>query len=69
MIVAIVTDGILTAAFVLRVAGMTGPEEKAANLRLKSFQILSFAAPLLWCVWSLLPLHRFSPFLGWLMSL
>ncbi|KAJ7930058.1 hypothetical protein B0H13DRAFT_1963066 [Mycena leptocephala] len=48
MIVAIVTDGILTAAFVLRVAGMTGPEEKAANLRLKSFQILSFAAPLLW---------------------
>ncbi|KAJ7786312.1 hypothetical protein B0H16DRAFT_1355621 [Mycena metata] len=48
MIVAFVTDGILTAAFILRVAGMTGPEEKSANLRLKSFQILSFAAPLLW---------------------
>ncbi|KAJ7368610.1 hypothetical protein DFH08DRAFT_831810 [Mycena albidolilacea] len=48
MIVAFVTDGILTAAFVLRVAGLSGAEDKAANLRLMSFQILSFAAPLLW---------------------
>ncbi|KAF7352544.1 hypothetical protein MVEN_01219700 [Mycena venus] len=48
MIVAFVTDGILTAAFVLRMAGMYGPEDRAVNLRLMSFQILSFAAPLLW---------------------
>ncbi|KAJ7228413.1 hypothetical protein GGX14DRAFT_612754 [Mycena pura] len=47
MIVAFVTDGILTAAFVLRVAGMTGEKEQAANFRLKSFQVMSFAAPLL----------------------
>ncbi|KAJ7180384.1 calcium activated cation channel [Mycena crocata] len=48
MVVSFVTDGILTTAFVLRVAGMTSNEENAANLRLKSFQILSFAAPLIW---------------------
>ncbi|KAJ7682507.1 calcium activated cation channel [Mycena polygramma] len=48
MIVAFVTDGILTAAFALRVAGMTGHEDQASALRLKSFQVLSFAAPLLW---------------------
>ncbi|KAJ6515603.1 calcium activated cation channel [Mycena sanguinolenta] len=48
MIVAFVTDGILTAAFALRVAGFTGPQDKAATFRLMSFQILSFAAPLLW---------------------
>ncbi|CAK5275367.1 unnamed protein product [Mycena citricolor] len=48
MVVSFITNGILTAAFVLRVVGMTGQEEKAADLRLKSFQILSFAAPLLW---------------------
>ncbi|KAJ6538556.1 Ca2+-permeable cation channel activity protein [Mycena vulgaris] len=50
MIVAFVTDGILTTAFVLRVAGMASSnEEQGASLRLKSFQILSFAAPLIWC--------------------
>jgi hypothetical protein len=37
---------------VLRVAGLSGAEDKAANLRLMSFQILSFAAPLLWCVFA-----------------
>ncbi|KAJ7490323.1 calcium activated cation channel [Mycena galericulata] len=49
MIVSFLTDGILTAAFVLRVAGMAGKDpDQAANLRLKSFQVLSFAAPLMW---------------------
>ncbi|KAJ7129408.1 calcium activated cation channel [Mycena epipterygia] len=48
MIVAFVTDGILTTAFVLRVAGMTTANaDQAASLRLKSFQVLSFAAPLI----------------------
>ncbi|KAJ7068566.1 calcium activated cation channel [Mycena amicta] len=47
-IVSLLTDGILATAFVLRVIGMTGPEDKAAPWRLNSFQILSFAAPLLW---------------------
>ncbi|KAF7301930.1 hypothetical protein MIND_00759100 [Mycena indigotica] len=47
-IVSLLTDGILTAAFVLRIIGMTGPESTAAPWRLKSFQTLSFAAPLLW---------------------
>ncbi|KAJ7498649.1 hypothetical protein FB451DRAFT_1016192 [Mycena latifolia] len=51
MIVAIVTDGILTTAFVLRVIGMTSTDqEQAGSFRLKSFQILSFAAPLIWCI-------------------
>ncbi|KAJ7639099.1 hypothetical protein FB45DRAFT_904700 [Roridomyces roridus] len=49
MIIAIVTDGILTAAFVLRIAGMSrANEDQSAAFRLKSFQILSFAAPLMW---------------------
>ncbi|KAJ7241905.1 hypothetical protein B0H12DRAFT_1203933 [Mycena haematopus] len=48
MIVAFVTDGILTAAFVLRVAGLSNAHDQGATLRLMSFQILSFAAPLLW---------------------
>nr|GAT53044.1 predicted protein [Mycena chlorophos] len=47
-IVSLLTDGILTTAFVFRVIGMTGPEDKAAPWRMQSFQILSFAAPLLW---------------------
>ncbi|KAJ7094508.1 hypothetical protein B0H15DRAFT_946921 [Mycena belliarum] len=52
MIVAFVTDGILTAAFVLRMAGIvTASEDQSAILRLKSFQILSFAAPLICRVW------------------
>jgi hypothetical protein len=37
---------------VLRIAGLSGAEGKAANLRLMSFQILSFVAPLLWCVFA-----------------
>ncbi|KAJ7310759.1 hypothetical protein DFH08DRAFT_1046019 [Mycena albidolilacea] len=47
-VIAFITDGILTAAFLLRIAGLSGAEDKAANLRLMSFQILSFVAPLLW---------------------
>ncbi|KAJ6628925.1 hypothetical protein B0H10DRAFT_2160819 [Mycena sp. CBHHK59/15] len=48
MLVAFVTDGILFAAFALRIAGLADPQdERSATLRLKSFQILSFAAPLI----------------------
>ncbi|KAK7061976.1 hypothetical protein R3P38DRAFT_682340 [Favolaschia claudopus] len=48
MIVAFITDGIFATAFILRVAGFSDAEEQASRLRLLSFQILSFAAPLLW---------------------
>ncbi|KAJ7284134.1 calcium activated cation channel [Mycena rebaudengoi] len=49
MMVSFVTDGILFTAFVLRIAGIVhSSEEQTANLRLKSFQTLSFAAPLMW---------------------
>ncbi|KAF8213829.1 hypothetical protein K438DRAFT_1955928 [Mycena galopus ATCC 62051] len=48
MIVAFLTDGILTAAFVLRIMGFHSNENVATTWRLMSFQILSFAAPLLW---------------------
>ncbi|KAJ7752751.1 calcium activated cation channel [Mycena maculata] len=49
MIVAFLTDGILTAAFVLRIVGMRDTnDDEGTNFRLTSFQILSFAAPLMW---------------------
>ncbi|CDO73749.1 hypothetical protein BN946_scf185015.g77 [Trametes cinnabarina] len=43
-------DCLLTAAFVLRVGGIASTGDQAANLRLRSFQCLSCAAPLLWFV-------------------
>ncbi|KAJ7686075.1 calcium activated cation channel [Mycena rosella] len=53
MIVAFVTDGILATAFVLRIAGMASANaEQAAGFRLKSFQTLSFAAPLIWFLYN-----------------
>jgi hypothetical protein len=33
---------------VLRVAGIATPGEKGDKLRLNSFQVLSYAAPLIW---------------------
>ncbi|PCH40875.1 calcium activated cation channel [Wolfiporia cocos MD-104 SS10] len=47
-VVSFVTDLLLSAAFVLRVAGVASPEPRSYNLRIWSFQCLSFVAPLIW---------------------
>ena len=46
--VSLIADGLLIAAFVLRIAGIATMGEHGATFRLRSFQCLSFAAPLLW---------------------
>ncbi|KZT29239.1 hypothetical protein NEOLEDRAFT_1174961 [Neolentinus lepideus HHB14362 ss-1] len=48
-VIAVLTDCLLVTAFVLRISGLlaTG-DEPSANLRLWSFQVLSFVAPLIW---------------------
>lgn len=47
-VVSFVTDCLLTAAFVLRIAGIAATGDEATILRVRSFQCLSLAAPLLW---------------------
>lgn len=48
-IVNIMTDSLLTSAFILRVVGIASSSDEAtARFRLLSFQTLSVAAPLLW---------------------
>lgn len=47
-IVALVTDSLLLAAFTTRVLGINAEPDKEAELRLRSFQILSFVAPFIW---------------------
>jgi len=46
------TDGLLLSAFALRVAGirvdLQDDPKQAAHLQLKSFQVLSCVAPLIW---------------------
>lgn len=46
------TDGLLLSAFALRVAGLStdngADPDKAEALQLKSFQVLSCVAPLIW---------------------
>ncbi|KAH9049645.1 calcium activated cation channel [Lactarius hengduanensis] len=44
-VVAIITDGLLLAAFVLRVSGLVSQEGQRDQLRLRSFQVLSCVAP------------------------
>ncbi|KAI9467155.1 calcium activated cation channel [Lactarius psammicola] len=44
-VVAILTDGLLLAAFILRVSGLVSQEEQQDQLRLSSFQVLSCVAP------------------------
>ncbi|KAG6329502.1 hypothetical protein ID866_9587 [Astraeus odoratus] len=46
--IAFITDGILLAAFTLRVAGLYEVGEKADALRFRSFQVLSFVSPFIW---------------------
>ena len=47
-VVSFVTDCLMTATFVLRVAGIVAVGDQSTALRLRSFQCLSFAAPLIW---------------------
>lgn len=47
-VVAIITDGLLLAAFVLRVSGLVSQGGQRDQLRLHSFQVLSFVAPFIW---------------------
>jgi len=46
--IAFVTDALLLAAFILRFLGIEASGGKAAEMRLRSFQVLSFVAPLIW---------------------
>ncbi|RDB19925.1 Calcium channel YVC1 [Hypsizygus marmoreus] len=47
-VVAFVTDGLLLAAFILRVIGFAAVGDEAATMRLRSFQVLSFVSPVIW---------------------
>lgn len=47
-VVAIITDGILLAAFVLRISSLASHGEKRDQFRLHSFQVLSCVAPFIW---------------------
>ncbi|KAI0772122.1 hypothetical protein BD413DRAFT_548533 [Trametes elegans] len=49
-VVSFVSDCLLTVAFALRMAGIASTGDQSASLRLRSFQCLSFAAPLLWWI-------------------
>lgn len=46
--VSLVTDLLMVAAFTLRLAGLNARSERASDLHTLSFQVLSFAAPLIW---------------------
>ncbi|KAI0720322.1 calcium activated cation channel [Cerioporus squamosus] len=61
-VVSFVTDCLLTAAFVLRMGGIASTGDHATNLRLRSFQCLSLAAPLLWM--KLIPIFDGFKFVG-----
>ena len=46
-----ITDALLVTAFVLRVTGIKVADDDLANqYHYKSFQVLSFVAPFIWCV-------------------
>jgi hypothetical protein len=47
-VVAFITDSILLAAFLLRIAGVCATGDQSNTLRLRSFQVLSFVAPFIW---------------------
>lgn len=47
-VIAFITNTLLLLAFIFRVAGFAVKESHASDLRMKSFQILSFVAPFLW---------------------
>ncbi|KAJ3484123.1 hypothetical protein NLI96_g5862 [Meripilus lineatus] len=47
-IVSLITDSLLLSAFILRMAGIASGHNENSPLRLRSFQCLSFVAPLIW---------------------
>ncbi|TCD69242.1 hypothetical protein EIP91_008345 [Steccherinum ochraceum] len=47
-VVAFITDSLLLAAFILRVVGISSDDANNSLMRLRSFQCLSFVAPLIW---------------------
>jgi hypothetical protein len=49
-VVAIITDALLLTAFILRVSGLASLGGERDQLRLHSFQVLSFVSPFIWCV-------------------
>ncbi|KAI0660794.1 hypothetical protein C8Q70DRAFT_972498 [Cubamyces menziesii] len=61
-VISFVTDCLLTAAFALRMVGIASTGDQAAAFRLRSFQCLSFAAPLLWM--KLIPIFDGYKFVG-----
>ncbi|THV08302.1 calcium activated cation channel [Dendrothele bispora CBS 962.96] len=46
--VAIITDSLLLAAFILRIVGLKETGDHSTQLRVNSFQVLSFVSPLIW---------------------
>lgn len=47
-VIAFITNTLLLLAFILRIAGFEATGSQASDLRLKSFQVLSFVAPFIW---------------------
>lgn len=47
-IVALLTDSLLVTAFALRIMSMTLDGDRMVSTRVKTFQVLSYAAPLIW---------------------
>ncbi|KAM6496066.1 hypothetical protein JOM56_008772 [Amanita muscaria] len=47
-VISFIIDAILLSAFILRVVGITSSGERSADMRLHSFRVLSYVAPLLW---------------------
>ncbi|KAG6878577.1 hypothetical protein C0993_003032 [Termitomyces sp. T159_Od127] len=54
-VIAFITDSLFVAAFTLRVIGFSSTAEAAADTRLRSFQVLSVAAPFIWYVLNTAP--------------
>ena len=48
--VAIITDALLVTALALRIMSLTLEGDKMVAIRVRTFQVLSYAAPLLWSV-------------------
>ncbi|KAL0580084.1 Calcium channel yvc1 [Marasmius crinis-equi] len=47
-VISLVTDSLLIAAFSIRMAGLTSTGDRSTNLRVVSFQVLSFVSPFIW---------------------
>ncbi|KAI0268117.1 calcium activated cation channel [Gloeopeniophorella convolvens] len=47
-VVSTITDGLLLAAFILRITGLASTGEGQDQIRLRSFQVLSYVSPLIW---------------------